>query len=65
VYVHCWGGIGRTGTVAGCWLIEQGHSCDEAFARIKELRAPTPDGQIESPQTAAQRAFVRGWPGRR
>lgn len=20
VYVHCWGGIGRTGTVVGCWL---------------------------------------------
>ena len=19
VYVHCWGGIGRTGTVVGCW----------------------------------------------
>ena len=65
VYVHCWGGIGRTGTVAGCWLVEQGQSCDEAFARINELRAPLPDGRIESPQTAAQRAFVRGWPGRR
>ena len=21
VYVHCWGGIGRTGTVVGCWLV--------------------------------------------
>src|SRR5512147_362504 len=20
VYFHCWGGIGRTGTVAACWL---------------------------------------------
>lgn len=19
VYVHCWGGVGRTGTVVGCW----------------------------------------------
>src|SRR4051812_17065288 len=24
VYVHCWGGVGRTGTVIGCWLVEQG-----------------------------------------
>ena len=23
VYVHCWGGIGRTGTVIGCWLVRQ------------------------------------------
>lgn len=21
VYVHCWGGVGRTGTVVGCWLM--------------------------------------------
>ena len=19
IYLHCWGGIGRTGTVVGCW----------------------------------------------
>ena len=23
VYFHCWGGIGRTGTVACCWLVEE------------------------------------------
>lgn len=23
VYVHCWGGVGRTGTVIGCFLLEQ------------------------------------------
>ena len=22
VYVHCWGGVGRTGTVVGCHLVE-------------------------------------------
>ena len=64
VYFHCWGGIGRTGTVAGCWLVEQGYSCDDGFARLKELRAPTPDGWKESPQTKEQKAFVRGWRGR-
>ena len=61
VYVHCWGGIGRTGTVAGCWLVEEGRTCDDALARIRELRAATPDGRIESPQTDAQRNFVRRW----
>jgi protein-tyrosine phosphatase len=61
VFFHCWGGIGRTGTVAGCWLREQGQTCDDAFARITQLRATTPDGWKDSPQTEAQRAFVRAW----
>ncbi len=26
VYVHCWGGVGRTGTVVGCWLIRHGYA---------------------------------------
>ena len=29
-YVHCWGGVGRTGIVAGCYLIEHGHYTGEA-----------------------------------
>ena len=61
VYFHCWGGIGRTGTVAGCWLIEQGYSCDEGLARLKALRDPTPDGWKESTQTKEQKAFVKAW----
>ena|SRR6266545_6295211 len=65
VYFHCWGGIGRTGTVAGCWLVEQGHTCEDALKRIRELRATTPDRSMESPQTEDQRAFVRGWRSRR
>lgn len=24
VYVHCWGGIGRTGIVIGCWVVRSG-----------------------------------------
>ena len=61
VYVHCWGGIGRTGTVAGCWLVEQGLACDEAFERIRTLRRHTPDRWTRSPETDNQREFVRGW----
>ena len=65
VYFHCWGGIGRTGTVAGCWLVEQGHTCDDALQRIRELRALTSGAREESPQTEHQRAFVRGWSSRK
>ena len=24
VYIHCWGGIGRTGTIVGCYLVRHG-----------------------------------------
>ena len=26
VYVHCWGGVGRTGTVVGCHFVRRGKS---------------------------------------
>jgi protein-tyrosine phosphatase len=61
VYAHCWGGIGRTGTVIGCYLVEQGMSGEEALAEIERLRRNTPDGHRVSPETAEQTAFVKQW----
>lgn len=64
VYVHCWGGIGRTGTVIGCWLRECGSSPQEALDRVQELyRTHMPKARYlpESPQTAEQKQFVRTW----
>ena len=61
VYVHCWGGIGRTGTVVGCWLVEQGLTGDEALRRIAELRRGTPDGRLRSPESDEQCRYVREW----
>lgn len=63
VYVHCWGGIGRTGTVAGCWLVRHGASGEAALATVaarfatvgKAYRVP------RSPETDAQVAYILGW----
>lgn len=61
-YVHCWGGHGRTGAVAGCWLREQGLSADEALESIRASRSHDSKLAIEpSPQTADQHARIRGW----
>lgn len=61
VYVHCWGGIGRTGTVVGCWLVRHGLDDGDPLRTITRLRRGVPDAWAASPQTAAQRAMVTGW----
>jgi len=64
VYVHCWGGIGRTGMVVGCWLREQGCDPDSALERVQQLySSQMPKFRIhpESPQTREQRNYVRRW----
>ncbi|MDQ8153546.1 MAG: ADP-ribosylglycohydrolase family protein [Gemmatimonadota bacterium] len=63
VYVHCWGGIGRTGTVAGCWLRRQGASADDALAMIAERWKTVGKRAVHphSPETEQQRQFIRDW----
>ena len=64
VYVHCWGGIGRTGTVVGCHLVRSGLSGEAALRRLAELwqnvekrwRCP------RTPETREQEQFVLDWP---
>ena len=62
VYLHCWGGVGRTGTMVGCWLVRHGMTGDEALARVAELWETRPDSAWSpSPQTDEQCEYVRGW----
>jgi predicted protein tyrosine phosphatase len=63
VYVHCWGGIGRTGTVVGCWLIENGQAGDNVLDAIKALRAGSMKRGTPSPETSEQADFIVGWRG--
>lgn len=63
VYVHCWGGKGRTGTVVGCYLARHGIATgDDVLRTIKHLRRDVPGWMSKSPETAAQCALVRSWP---
>lgn len=62
VFVHCWGGRGRTGTVVGCWLARHGQAVGEGvLQRVQELRAAEPTAGQPSPETQAQRELVVGW----
>ena len=53
VVVHCRGGLGRTGMVAACTLIELGLTPEQALEAVKGARGP------KCPETAAQRAVVQ------
>lgn len=65
VAIHCRGGIGRTGLVVGCWLVDSGRARDgtDALRMIAEewkgvekcKRYPY------SPETGPQFEWVRTW----
>jgi ADP-ribosyl-[dinitrogen reductase] hydrolase len=67
VYLHCWGGVGRTGLVVACWLQEHGRTPDNALAELsakwstveKIYRKP------KSPETQEQVSWVKSWAQRR
>jgi ADP-ribosylglycohydrolase len=59
VYLHCVGGFGRTGTVVGSYLVEEGLAApSEALGLVTALRARTDRPEAQSPQTEAQRLLV-------
>ena len=63
VYLHCWGGRGRTGTVVGCYLARHGMAVGEAaLDLLGELRQNDPISHLPSPETEIQAEFVRNWP---
>ena len=61
VYVHCLAGIGRTGTVVGCYLARHGLTGTYALQALAALRRHSSEADLVSPETAAQRQFVQDW----
>ena len=63
VYIHCWGGVGRTGLVVGCLLGElykEGY--DETLKRLEQLFAVCPkSAKRHTPETAEQHKFIASY----
>lgn len=55
VAVACMGGVGRTGTVVACALVDTGLSADDAIRAVRVVRHP------QAVETAAQERFVRDY----
>lgn len=63
IYLHCWGGIGRTGTTVGCYLVRQGKTGKEALDQLSAWWRGVPKSRyhLHSPETLEQMEFVRTW----
>jgi protein-tyrosine phosphatase len=53
VYLHCRGGIGRTGLVTACHLVRRGATAGEALERLRAVG--------KGPEAAEQLRLVEGW----
>jgi hypothetical protein len=59
VYVHCWGGVGRTGVIVGCWLARHGYAGQASLDRLHELWRQCPKSAYrQSPETRQQEQYV-------
>lgn len=62
VYVHCWGGRGRTGTVIGCYLRRARNlSGPEALAILAKLTEHEAKTFWPAPEMPGQRAYIESW----
>lgn len=63
VYVHCWGGIGRTGLTVGCYLVRHGQTHERALAQVETLYKTRPKNTAfaNSPETREQIQFLLNW----
>jgi Cyclin-dependent kinase inhibitor 3 (CDKN3) len=66
-YVHCWGGVGRTGFAVACWLQEHGQTPDQALTDLadKWRSCAKSKWKPSSPETAEQVRWVKQWPSYR
>ena len=65
-YIHCWGGVGRTGTIVGCVkareLQQRGNNDCDALTVLRNFFSDMPKSAYrKTPETAEQEEFVRAF----
>jgi protein-tyrosine phosphatase len=60
--VHCYGGIGRAGTIGACCLVARGLSAPDAISVVREVRDSRAVETREQQRFVAR--FAAAWPGR-
>ena len=59
VYIHCWGGVGRTGLIVGWWLARHCGDGKVALLRLRELWQDCPKSLNRlSPETPQQERYI-------
>ena len=63
VYLHCWGGIGRTGMVVACYYVRAKKlDAEEALRLLKTRFKENPKSRwADSPETPSQFDFIRNY----
>jgi len=58
VYIHCWGGVGRTGTIVACYLANESFETTMKNLRVCFSEMPKSSHRV-TPETKGQEAFVK------
>jgi ADP-ribosylglycohydrolase len=63
VYLHCRAGVGRSATVAGCWLASRAGSKLDAYEELQRCWQQSSKSLHwdQVPETSEQQDYVRGW----
>lgn len=63
VYVHCTDGVGRTGMLIGCWLVERGFDPEDALDELARRFAAMNKAKFHrcTPSNALQAEWVENW----
>lgn len=63
IYLHCWGGVGRTGTICACWAAYKDHTdYDTTIGNLRKWWAMCPKSEWRKiPDSQSQLEFVRNY----